>query len=142
MRLWSLHPRYLDSIGLVALWREGLLAQKVLLGKTKGYTKHPQLERFRSCSDPVRAVGCYLKEVWKEADRRGYCFDGSKIVKPGTCGKIKLRKGQLRYEWAHLQKKLKLRNRKTYIVNKAISRPKAHPLFTITPGKIEDWERI
>jgi len=30
MRLWSLHPRYLDAKGLVALWREGLLAQKVL----------------------------------------------------------------------------------------------------------------
>ena len=36
MRLWSLHPRYLDAKGLVALWREGLLAQAVLKGQTKG----------------------------------------------------------------------------------------------------------
>ena len=29
MRLWSLHPRYLDRQGLTALWREGLLARAV-----------------------------------------------------------------------------------------------------------------
>jgi hypothetical protein len=29
-RIWSLHPKYLDARGLVALWREGLLAQAVL----------------------------------------------------------------------------------------------------------------
>jgi hypothetical protein len=32
MRLWSLHPRYLDAKGLQAVWREGLLAKKVLQG--------------------------------------------------------------------------------------------------------------
>ena len=37
MRLWSLHPRCLDAKGLVALWREGLLAQEVLRGKTRDY---------------------------------------------------------------------------------------------------------
>lgn len=37
MRIWSLHPSYLDAKGLVALWRETLLAQKVLLGATVGY---------------------------------------------------------------------------------------------------------
>jgi hypothetical protein len=43
MRLWSLHPQYLDPQGLVALWREALLAQAVLRGKTRGYKHHPQL---------------------------------------------------------------------------------------------------
>ncbi|HKX52383.1 MAG TPA: pyrimidine dimer DNA glycosylase/endonuclease V [Nitrosospira sp.] len=38
MRLWTLHPRYLDTKGLVAAWREALLAQKVLSGLTSGYT--------------------------------------------------------------------------------------------------------
>jgi hypothetical protein len=33
MRLWSLHPEYLDANGLVALWREALLAQAFLQGK-------------------------------------------------------------------------------------------------------------
>jgi len=43
MRIWSLHPKYLDSKGMVALWREALLAKQVLLNKTKGYKNHPQL---------------------------------------------------------------------------------------------------
>jgi hypothetical protein len=29
---------------LVAVWREGLLAQAVLQGKTNGYKNHPQLD--------------------------------------------------------------------------------------------------
>ena len=37
MRLWTLHPKYLDPQGLVALWREALLARAVLQGKTRGY---------------------------------------------------------------------------------------------------------
>lgn len=37
MRLWVSHPKYLDCKGLVALWRESLLARKVLKGKTKGW---------------------------------------------------------------------------------------------------------
>jgi hypothetical protein len=41
MRLWSIHPEYLDAKGLVALWREALLAQNVLQCNTKGYKKHP-----------------------------------------------------------------------------------------------------
>lgn len=40
MRLWSIHPCYLDSKGLIALWRESLLAQACLL---KGeYTVCPE----------------------------------------------------------------------------------------------------
>ncbi|MFP3165813.1 MAG: pyrimidine dimer DNA glycosylase/endonuclease V, partial [Nitrososphaeria archaeon] len=34
MRLWSLHPSFLDKQGILGVWREGLLAQKVLIGKT------------------------------------------------------------------------------------------------------------
>lgn len=48
MRIWSLHPKYLDTKGLVALWRETLLAQHVLSGKTKRYKNHPQLARFKN----------------------------------------------------------------------------------------------
>ncbi|MGA2330816.1 MAG: pyrimidine dimer DNA glycosylase/endonuclease V [Syntrophales bacterium] len=46
MRLWSLHPGYVDARGLVALWREGMLARKVLQHQTKGYKNHLQLHRF------------------------------------------------------------------------------------------------
>ena len=41
MRLWSLHPAHLDRQGLIACWREALLAQKVLAGLTTGYRSHP-----------------------------------------------------------------------------------------------------
>src|SRR5665213_874155 len=56
MRLWTLHPRYLDAQGLVAAWREALLAQKVLEGATRGYTRHPQLIRFQSHPKPLEAI--------------------------------------------------------------------------------------
>jgi hypothetical protein len=142
VRLWSIHPKYLDHLGLTALWREGLLAQKVLLGRTRGYKAHPQLARFRACPDPVMALGCYLHEVKKEADRRGYRFDGSRIARSGACGKMKVKRGQIEYEWAHLQRKLRTREPAKYEMNKALVRPGPHPLFTIVPGGREAWERV
>jgi Pyrimidine dimer DNA glycosylase (EC 3.2.2.17)/DNA-(apurinic or apyrimidinic site) lyase (EC 4.2.99.18) len=69
MRLWSLHPKYLDKLGLLGLWRESLLAQKVLLGKTKGYKNHPQLIRFKKTEDPILYIGTYLYMfIWKEKE--------------------------------------------------------------------------
>ena len=79
MRLWSLHPKYLDPQGLVALWREALLAQAVLRGKTKGYRHHPQLERFTSHRSPRLAINAYLGSIYEEAASRGYAFDRRKI---------------------------------------------------------------
>ncbi len=46
MRLWLIPPKYLDCKGLVALWREGFLAKKVLSNQTRGYKNYPQLLRF------------------------------------------------------------------------------------------------
>lgn len=129
-------------MGLVALWREGLLAQKVLLGQTKGYQSHPQLARFRACSDPVLTIGSYLSDVAKEADRRGYRFDHAKIAVSADCAKINIQRGQIDYEWAHLLKKLQARAPDMYEVNKDLRRPASHPLFKIVPGGIADWERV
>ena len=142
MRLWSLHPRYLDPVGLVALWREGLLAQKVLLGQTKGYRSHPQLTRFRACGDPVRAIGCYLDEVAQEAARRGYRFDATKIVTRGPCLQMDVQQGQIEYEWEHLLGKLMGRSPGLYETHKTVTLPAPHPLFTIVPGGMEEWERL
>ena len=142
MRLWSINPKYLDPIGLVALWREGLLAQKVLLGRTKGYTAHPQLARFRESPDPVLYIGSYLFEVVREAERRGYRFDGSKIFASGACAKMEVQRGQIDYEWQHLLKKLKARAPAVYEMNKSLVRPASHPLFKIVPGDIESWEHV
>ena len=83
MRLWTLHPKYLDAKGLVALWREALLAQEVLRGETRGYKHHPQLLRFAKMNNPPAALAAYLKAVHDEAVRRGYKFNTSKI-RPAT----------------------------------------------------------
>ena len=98
MRLWSIHPRYLDRQGLVALWREGLLAQKVLAGKTNGYRFHPQLLRFRQSRDPLQSIGTYLHHVAEEASKRKYRFDRSKILKVShrTCSIQVLRTAKIR----------------------------------------------
>ncbi|HJV53851.1 MAG TPA: pyrimidine dimer DNA glycosylase/endonuclease V [Noviherbaspirillum sp.] len=142
MRLWSIHPSYLDPMGLVALWRESLLAQKVLLGQTRGYRAHPQLARFRAHPDPVRAIGCYLDAVAAEAGRRGYRFDASKIAQPGSCGKLTVQRGQIGYEWEHLLRKLQARAPALYAQHKELASPRSHPLFRIVPGGVEAWERV
>jgi hypothetical protein len=142
MRLWSLHPRYLDRQGLLALWREGLLAQKVLAGRTKGYRSHPQLLRFKEHADPMAAIGTYLHHVAEEAARREYRFDRSKILKiRQQLDPIKVSRGQLKYEAAHLLGKLKVRDPKLYEKHSKTKALRAHPFFRPVFGGIESWER-
>ena len=140
MRLWSLHPVYLDCKGLTALWREGLLAQKVLSGNTKGYRNHPQLERFKRQVDPLAAIGVDLLEVQHEASRRGYRFDASKILLCGETPRIGITSGQLAYEFAHLKIKLESRDKTAYQRIAALDTLRAHPLFEEVGGGIERWE--
>ena len=142
MRLWSLHPKYLDSKGLVALWREGLLALKVLQGKTKGYKNHPQLIRFKESDRPVTMINAYLGVVLEDARRRGYCFDEKKISKQKISNQIAVTQGQLRYEITHLKKKLWQRDRKQHSQIKKITKIEPHKIFKIVPGTVEEWERV
>ena len=141
MRLWSLHPSYLDSKGLVALWREGLLAKAVLSGQTRGYKNHPQLERFKSQRDPKAAINAYLLEGHRDAERRGYRFDIRKLDATRSRKKIRVTEGQLRYEWSHLQSKLLRRDPSRHEYNASIVEVQPHPLMEIIPGEIESWER-
>jgi len=142
MRLWSISPEYLDSRGLVTLWREALLAQKVLSGKTRGYCYHPQLERFRSHPFSLQAICYYLYVVYKEGQKRGYDFDKKKIMITNVkTQRIKVSDGQVDFEFRHLLLKLKNRCNGYYRVFLGISRPKLHPLFIKTSGRIEKWER-
>ena len=126
MRIWSLHPRYLDARGLVALWREALLAQAVLRGRTKGYTHHPQLERFRLLRNPVAAIACYLRAVHDEATKRGYRFAGDKIGSSRSHQQITVTRGQLAYEWQHLTSKLRVRDSARAAALAPVRRPRAH----------------
>ncbi|MEM5812409.1 MAG: pyrimidine dimer DNA glycosylase/endonuclease V [Candidatus Aenigmatarchaeota archaeon] len=145
MRLWSIHPKYLDRAGLLAVWREGLLAKKVIQNKTKGYKKHPQLVRFKKCKDPVFAIECYLFEIYKEAERRGYNFDIKKINRPEeSCkpkGLISVTSGQAEFEFRHLLKKLKTRDKPIFDKIKNTKEIELNPIFIKIPGKKESWEK-
>ena len=137
----SFHPKYLDPPGLVALWREALLAQAVLRGRTHGYRHHPQLDRFRSQTAPVSAMNAYLKAIYAEAIARDYSFDKSKIGPLRTCALIAVNSGQLEYEWGHLLTKLAARNPAAHNKWSIIRIPECHPLFQVRSGGIEPWEK-
>lgn len=139
MRIWSLHPRLLDRQGLVALWREGLLARKVLAGATRGYRNHPQLTRFRTLDDPVAGMDRYLSAVLAEAEARGYRFNATKIVRLPAAPLLAVTTGQLDYELAHLRRKLAQRSPERVAALPA--GPEPHPCFTVEPGPVAEWER-
>jgi hypothetical protein len=141
MRLWSLNPSLLDSKGLVALWREGLLAQKVLQGKTTGYRSHPQLHRFHQCGEPLAAISTYLWAVHDEATSRGYTFDSSKIAGERQWMSLNVTQGQLRFEYQHLKEKLRRRDPQRLRRLSRTRKVMAHPLFVVVAGDIEPWER-
>ena len=141
MRLWSLHPRYLDPQGLVALWREALLARAVLQGKTRGYRHHPQVERFRAHAAPRAAISTYLAAVHIEAAQRGYSFDPTKVGRARCERAIPVRLGQLEYEWEHLLRKLSIRSPQYYRKWRSVRAPQCHPLMRRRAGGIEPWER-
>lgn len=153
MRLWSLHPSMLDRQGLVACWREALLAQAVLLGRTRGYTAHPQLARFKAHAEPSAAIGAYLAGLHDEATARGYRFDASRIVESpdradgaNEIAPIPVTFGQLGFELSHLRAKL-FRRSPEFLAEHAAALDATeefipvHPLFRAAPGMIEPWER-
>ena len=168
MRIWSLHPRLLDSKGLVACWRETLLAQKVLAGETRGYRNHPQLQRFRAAADPMAAIGAYLCGLEVEARNRGYTFNSGLIRNkpvpvegcvPGSMASpMPVTTGQLRYEFEHLMAKVAVRDPAHALaltggtglqgvgpgplsIPDRIPVAAPHPLFVVVEGPMEDWER-
>ncbi len=132
---------YLDPQGLIALWREALLAQAVLRGETRGYRSHPQLERFKNHPTPLSAMSSYLQAIYAEAVARGYAFDKTKIQAATEPATLVVTTGQLDYEWAHLMNKLKTRNPALHQKWHEITTPAAHPMFKVRVGPIESWER-
>jgi len=143
MRLWSVHPQHLDRQGLLAVWREGLLAQKVLAGGTRGYRRHPQLRRFREVPAPGASITTYLHGIADEAARRGYSFDRGKILRlPDTWLSLEVTDGQLGYEWAHLRAKLAVRSPDVLARWADVLLPEVHPIFVVVPGPIASWEVV
>lgn len=142
MRIWSLHPHYLDSKGLTALWRETLLARKVLAGGTKGYKNHPQLLRFKAEVDALAAVNQYLLAVHAEAQARGFAFDAAKLVAVAQPITMRVTRGQLDYEAQHLLNKLRVRDPARCAPLAAANPPQTHPLFVVVEGDVEAWEVV
>jgi len=163
MRIWSIHPSYLDAKGLVACWRETLLAQSCLMKgefephlqtphtrlRRTPYYNHPQLERFKKCKYPIQHIGWYLFNIYEEAYLRGYDFNKKKIVDFDYTGLnyLTVTKGQLEYEFLHLQKKLMVRCPSKYLLNaeENLSKDieiKPNPIFQVIDGQIESWEKI
>ena len=142
MRLWSVHPCYLDPQGLVALWREALLARAVLRGRTSGYLHHPQLDRFKVHRHPRAALSTYLRAVHVEATMRGYSFDSTKVGPARTRVRIPVTEGQIAFEWEHLLRKMSVRSPARYRQWRAIRTPHCHPLMRRRAGAVEPWERL
>jgi hypothetical protein len=142
MRIWSIHPKYLDTKGLVALWRETLLAKNVLEGNTKRYKNHPQLIRFKNAEKPLQGINQYLSAVYQESLTRGYHFNIDKFNIDFHLQTLTVTQGQIEYEMQHLLKKLKTRDFKKY--NESINQKniQSHPLFKIIEGEIEEWEIV
>lgn len=141
MRIWSIHPEYLDTKWLLAVWRETLLAKHVLEGKTKWYKNHPQLIRFRAYEHPLDAINSYLEHIFHEATRRWYTFWKDKFSPVKGVIQIPVTTGQITYEWQHLLRKLETRDQNRYEASKD-TRPTLHPIFYEIPGNIEEWEKI
>jgi len=142
MRLWSLSPNYLDTKGLLALWREALLARAVLRGRTTAYRRHPQLHRFRKHPFPRRAIAAYLWHIHAEARRRGYSFKLPGIRLRGRMERIPVTTGQVKYEARHLLKKLKTRDPARFKALRSLNRFRTNALFKTISGGIEPWERV
>lgn len=141
MRLWSIKFEYLDSKGIVALWRESLLAKAVLEGKTKGYTKHPQLYRFMLAEDPISAINAYLHHIHSESVRRGYSFDISR-VQNASAPRMPISQGQLDYELGLLKAKLKKRDQNAYEKLQRVIKAEPNAMFVPHKGGIEEWEKV
>lgn len=139
MRLWSIHPRYLDAKGLVAAWREALLARHVLTGKTRGYKHHPQLIRFKLSPAPKRAITAYLLTLRSEAENRGYSFKS--VGKTAAVAPIRVTRGQIAYEFKWLCSKLKKRDPAKLREIRAAKHIRPNPIFRVTAGPIESWEK-
>jgi hypothetical protein len=142
MRIWSIHPKYLDVKGLVALWRETILAKNVLEGKTNGYKNHPQLIRFKNSANPLQGINQYLAAVYKESQIRGFHFNKDKLKIYNEPVTLTVTRKQIEYETQHLLKKLKTRDMERYqrLLNETNIEP--HPIFKIIDGEIEVWEIV
>lgn len=139
MRIWSIHPKYLDTKRLTAQWREALLCKNVIEGKTKGYVNHPQFIRIKNHNKPIEFINAYLLTIWEEANKRLFKYDKSKIDMDKAIlfkNKMEVSDKQLEYEYYHMM--LKSGKIEHILINEIES----NPLFNIIEGDIMIYERV
>ena len=140
MRLWSLHPRYLDPQG----WSrcgETLLARKVLRGETRGYRHHPQLQRFREARDPQSAIDAYLPRSTPRR-RRAATRSTRTSSMPTRARKDPGRaRATRRARMGHLIAQARVAQPGAHVRWRELQRPRTHPSFRVVAGGVADWER-
>lgn len=119
------------------------MAKRVLEGRLTGYAKHPQLLRFKRHKRPLALINAYMYQVYLEAERRGYHFDLSKIEPLVLRERVPVTRGQLEFEFLHLLRKLRRRDKKRFgeLKNLPLSSIEPNPVFKPTEGGVEEWER-
>lgn len=132
MRLWSIHPKYLDKHALIALWREGLLAQKALSGKGLVDEANVQLVRFKKSANPVRAIGSYLSFVASEGAKQGCKLNHERILQPNFEAKFMTTDvAQMELEVEQLKARMKTRNKDKFKLLTDVHKFEANPVFTL-----------
>lgn len=142
MRLWSIHPKYLDRAWLLACWREWLLAKKVLEWNTKWYKNHPQLIRFKQLREPLVWINAFLSQIYLESVRRWYKFNSDKICLVSDINIIKVTEWQVQFEVKHLSNKLLIRDYERYLILSKNNKIDINSIFELIPWDIELWEKI
>jgi hypothetical protein len=69
VRIWDVHPGYLDRLGLLAEHREAHALLSVIRAGKRGYSRHPETLRWVS---HVPALGARHDQLAAELDLRGY----------------------------------------------------------------------
>jgi len=81
MKIYLMHPSYLDSKRLVETWRSSVLIKNVLIGKggkNLFYNKYVCL--FSRSHYPINFIIRYMIDVKAEADKRDFKFDSGLIL--------------------------------------------------------------
>lgn len=131
----------------MAQWREGLGAQTSLRAwyfgdSTVGYQNHPQLERFKTCENPLGALHYYLLNTYSDSLVRKYKFNVSKLIVPDDTAyvHIPLHEGQLDYEIERLRGKIEKRAPEE-LWRLEEKRESAY-IFQLVDGDVETWEKV
>lgn len=160
MRLWTIHPSFLDQKGLCGLWRETLVGLKALeKGPGAPWYNHPQLARFKVYPNGLAMLAEYAEHVLDEGHKRGYNFNTAllepylELYEMNFDGCIMVTKGQFDYEVEHFIRKLASRDEMRYQLYmekmgpRSLYQPKIevfvpNPVFRIVDGPIEVWEKV